>query len=111
MGCPRFAGAADAEQAHATTLAPIGPRWDPVTATATAEPVPVRRRGRSRRDAVPEPTTVYQVQWTIADPDAVAVAERPRWSTIGLVTNDPECSARELVAVDKGQDPVEHAFR
>jgi len=108
----RFACAADAEQAHATTVAAIGPRWHRVTATVTAETVPVRRRGRPRRDAVPETTTVYQVQWTVAEPEAAAVqAERQRRSTFVLVTNDPSRSARELVAAYKGQDHVEHAFR
>lgn len=71
----RFACAVDAEQAHATTLAVIGPRWHRVT------------------------TTVYLVQWTMAEPEAPAVqAERQRWSTFVLVTNDPHRSACELVA-------------
>jgi transposase len=108
----RFACAADAEQAHATTLAAVGPRWHRVTATVIAEAVPVRRRGRPRRDGDPETTTAYRVQWTLADPDAATVhAERQRRSPFVLVTDDPNRSARELVAAYKGQDQAEHAFR
>ena len=107
-----FACAADAEAASATAVATLGPRWHRVTATVVAEPVTRRRRGRPRKDAAPETTTIYRVRWTVADPDPAAVqAERQRRSTFVLVTDDPDRPARALVAAYKDQDQAEHAFR
>lgn len=107
-----FACVADAEAASAAAVTAVGPRWYQVTATVAAETVTRRRRGRPRKDAVPEPTTRYRVRWTMADPDPAAVqTERQRRSPFVLVTDDPNRSAREGVAAYKGQDQAEHAFR
>lgn len=107
-----FACTEDAEAVSTTALVTIGPRWHRVTATVAAEIVPRRRRGRPRKDATPETTTTYRIRWTVAALDpAVVQAERQRRSTFVLVSDDPDRSARELVAAYKGQDQAEHAFR
>lgn len=107
-----FACVADAEAASAAAVTAVGPRWYQVTATVAAETVTRRRRGRPRKDAVPETPTRYRVRWTMADPDPAAVqTERQRRSPFVLVTDDPHRSAREGVAAYKGQDQAEHALR
>lgn len=107
-----FACAADAEAAHTVARKAVAPRWHAVTPTIQAETRTQRRRGRPRKDSPPDTTTVYRRQWAGADPDPAALqAERRRRSAFVLVTDDPNRSARQLVAAYKGQDQAEHAFR
>lgn len=107
-----FACVADAEAAHGVALKAVAPRWHRVTPTIVPETVVQRRPGRPRKGVPPDTTPVYRLQWTWRDPDPTAVhAERQRRSTFVLVTDDPDRSARELVAAYKGQDQAEHAFR
>jgi len=103
---------ADARAAVDAAIRRIKPRWFRVDPVMTQTCVPIRRRGRPKKDAVPETRAGYRAGWQSAPPSAERIQhERERRSTFVLVSSRQNFSAMTALQAYKRQDQDEHGFR
>lgn len=103
---------ADARTAAETAVRRVKPRWFQVTLVITAATLPVRRRGRPKKNAVPETREAYAGGWTVTPPTAAVIQrERERRSTFVLVSSRQSFTGHTALHAYKRQDQDEHGFR
>ena len=102
----------DARIAIDAAIHRVKPRWFLLDLQVTEVRVPIRRRGRPKKDALPEDRIGYQAGWQRTPPTAAQVQqERERRSTFILVSSRQDFSARTALQAYKRQDQDEHGFR